>query len=162
VPRPRPPRLQPYPQPPRDPIREALNGKLDAEEWEELRAAAWEAWLELVTVEAEQKTADHRDPARGPISDWPPRGAQLHDGLEDRALARWFDERSAIGPERQRAWAEEGLAELASFRERNPEGAEANRGGARRIREPAARDPCRAAASLAQAGTASRRPVGGF
>jgi hypothetical protein len=125
VPRPRPPRLQPYPQPPRDPIREALNGKLDAEEWEELRAAAWEAWLELVTVEAEQKTADHRDPARGPISDWPPRGAQLHDGLEDRALARWFDERSAIGPERQRAWAEEGLAELASFRERNPEGAEA-------------------------------------
>jgi hypothetical protein len=122
--RPRPPTIQPYPQPPRDPIREALNGRLDAEEWEELRAAAWEAWLELVTVEAEQRTDDHRDPARGPVRDWPPGGAALHDGVEGQALARWFDERSAIGPERQRAWAEQDLAELASFRERNPEAAE--------------------------------------
>ena len=123
VPRPREPEIQPYPQPPRDPIRDAL-GKLDAEEWEELRTAAWEAWRQLVTVEAEQKTADHRDPARSPLSDWPPKGV-LHDGIEGRALSRWFDSRHAAGPRRQQGWAEQDLGELAAFRERNPEAASA-------------------------------------
>ena len=59
---------------------------------------------------------------RAPEHDWPP-GARF-DGIEGRALARWYDERNADGPERQRAWAEQDLGELASFRERNPEAAE--------------------------------------
>ena len=62
-------------------------------------------------------------PVRAPEHDWPPRDAWF-DGIEGRALARWYDERNGDGPERQRAWAEQDLGELASFRERNPEAAE--------------------------------------
>ena len=144
VPRPRKWGPEPLHSPPADPAEVALNGSfrrgdVDEAEWARLRVAAWQRWRELVTVTVEQKTDDFRDPARGPLRDWPPRGAR-HDGIEGQALSCWYDERHADGPERQRGWAEEGLEELRRFREQNPEATE-QIAEARRIREPAARGP---------------------
>jgi hypothetical protein len=151
--RPRPiKRGEPLPQSPDDPVRRALSGDVDAEEWEELRVETWQEWARLVqntddswldyraeyraTLEPSNRNGGAREraearrreleplcmqPARTPLKDWPPRGARF-DGLEGIALARWH-QGSPSDLERQIAWAEQGLAELARFRKRSPEAA---------------------------------------
>jgi hypothetical protein len=125
---------------PDDPVRRALSGEVDADEWAELRVPTWKKWLELVTSEPDDEWRElrarywenprswtpetdylFREPERDPARDYAPRAARL-DGITGVALSRWH-QGSPSDLERQTEWAEEGLAELARFRTRSPEAA---------------------------------------
>jgi hypothetical protein len=118
-----------------DPIRDALNGVVDHEQWERIREAVWGKWLRLVGEppmdEADLWTrrrkalarGDNAPILRGPRDDeraWPPRSA-VHDGLFGKCLARRFHADSQI------PWmiemATEGLRELDRFLKRSPDAA---------------------------------------
>jgi hypothetical protein len=121
------------------PVRRAMSGEVTEEEWAELRVETWERWLTLVTTPDDGEWLawrqaywrdpkvwsvenDHLflEPERNPQSDYLPQAARF-DGLEGRAIASWHDQRSTVGPSRQREWAEQDLEDLASFRERAPD-----------------------------------------
>jgi hypothetical protein len=143
------------PLPPPDPIRLASSGKIDAEAWQEVRVEVWREWLRLINTpddrewkrwraklwpEGQLDPRCHR-PERDPDRPWPPNCA-IHDGIEARVLrAYWSPPEGYVNRWDARPTivelAEQGLEEVAAFREREP-------GVAETIFEAASTSPRRA------------------
>lgn len=117
-----------------DPIARAVDGDVDADEWDELREAAWKEWAKLIArdpitdekrdarLAEERRDGLVRDPSRDALSNWPPLGAR-HDGIVGDVLAReWDPPDGYVGGWDARAeivaLAEADLADLARFRRR--------------------------------------------
>ena len=111
-------------------------------DWDRLRVAAWERWLELVTEqprvnpgpEARRQAwwANQPDPGqcepRHVAACWPPESARFHDGIVGQVLAsRWcrpdgYSGRWNAKP-RIVQLAREGLVEVREFKRSDPQAA---------------------------------------